>query len=479
MAEPTPVLAPGQLEGPVYRSLSLLAVAALVIAAGFAAVVSILGVVAFVSGMPLFMGIVTFAVPVASLSMAIAARYRIRHSEGVLGGLALTTWAWWLSLLFGLGYGAFYLGTLLAVWAQANTFTEKWFELLRQGKTNEAFLATVDPATRRRDRPSDRSYMFEHYGTGVGKGKGPLATFSESELVRVVQQAGPRFEIKSQGIKDWMYKNGYQVEVPYRITTREGEFDVLMTVLSSEGPEIEGRQWSVVWDKSSIVSAVLNPEGVRIQIWRQLAAAFTSEWIADLHAGDVEAMFLATLPVGERRSLARQFRLRLALAGLAAGSGDRQGLPLGSLVYAGLLNNPQQTRFMYLPGYAEYLGANVLKYDGFEALRHNRADILQQVLTRFKDPVTMRFRMVTGQDSSRPRTTNQESGTVQMLQDVEIGVFPAGQTPTETPQYQCDSVFVIQINTRPDAPAGTGACRLSAIELLRGGVPPTPPGKGK
>jgi hypothetical protein len=470
MAEPTPVLAAGQpAEAPAYRSLSILAVAALVIAAGFAALVSILGVTAFVTETPLFMGNLSFLIPVTSLVMAVAARHRIRRSEGVLTGVALTTWAWWLSLLFGLGYGAFYLGTFLAVWAQAEAFTEKWFNLLREGKINEAFLKTVEPARRKHDRPLDREYMFEHYGAATVGAKGPLALFADDEVVRIVEQAGPDAEIKFLGVKDWSYERGYKVTVSYRITCREGVFIVAVVVQSTEGQEVEGRQWQVNFGLTHMLPPPqLSPFGESLRHWRQQAASFTKSWITQWEAGNLAGNYLESLTPVEREKLRQEFFTQLVVAELSASPAEQGALPLSAMTCMAHLGNPE-ARLSYLRGYQEFLGGNLLKSDDFQAPSKMRTDILQQVRDVFHDLSHLRLRMPK-EATGRPRPIGPDPKTIEIAQDVGIAVFPGGQTDAD-PKYQVDSVFIIEVKVGPDAPADIAGCRLVSIELLRGGTP--------
>src|SRR5262245_3179563 len=133
----------------VYRPLSGLAIASLAVAALYAVVVTGIGVFALGDSTPLTMGLWTLIFPLAALLLALAGRQQIRQSEGTRSGLALTTWAWWLSLLFGLGYLAFYVGTFLAVWWQAESEAMQFFAQVREGKTDEAFKDhIIDPAQR-------------------------------------------------------------------------------------------------------------------------------------------------------------------------------------------------------------------------------------------------------------------------------------------------------------------------------------------
>src|SRR6266851_5352132 len=143
MAEPVRVLSEQPPET-LYRPVSGLAIAALVIAVGYAIVVGGVAIIALASGTPVFPGTWTLIIPAISFTLAVIASRQIRMSEGTRSGLGLVTWAWWLSILFGVGYGAVYGGTLLAVWWQADADIQRYFfDKIRAGKVDEAFAFTI------------------------------------------------------------------------------------------------------------------------------------------------------------------------------------------------------------------------------------------------------------------------------------------------------------------------------------------------
>src|SRR5262249_14159315 len=229
MADKIPVLVPERPAEPdVYRPLSMLALAAILVGGGYAVLMTLVTLVAFFKGFTLFLGLWTLFFPVLGALLAYAGSQHIQRSEGVLGGLALTTWAWRLSVFFGLGYVAYYGATYLAVSLQAENFTKEWFEKIHQGKINHAFLETIEPAKRKSDQPfvDDAEHMFSRYGMSIGRRKGPLIGFQELDVVRLLQEEGPDVQIKSQGVKSLEFeKGGFQVVLTYQLTTPEGVFD--------------------------------------------------------------------------------------------------------------------------------------------------------------------------------------------------------------------------------------------------------------
>src|SRR5262249_22759811 len=95
------------------------------------------------------------ALPFIGAALALTAMYLIRNSEGTLAGMKLAVWGWWLSVGFGLGYGAYYGATAVAVQKQAEDFALAWLNKIKDGKFGDAFMDTQDPANRKKFNPED------------------------------------------------------------------------------------------------------------------------------------------------------------------------------------------------------------------------------------------------------------------------------------------------------------------------------------
>ncbi len=235
---------------PVYRPVAGLAIAGLVLAILNAVAVTALALTAWFSGTPLLWPWL-LALPVAAALVSYAARVQIRRRQNIHAGVVLTRWGIWLSVLFGLGYGSFLLATEWAVRLQAQAFTDVWFDSLRQGDVNAAFLLTIPASQRQGDTPDDLPRLRARYGLGRTGQKGPLPLFLEHPLIQLLRHAGATAKIESLGIRDWKYVgNGYLVEQEYRVTTPEGVFDVVLPVWGGPAPgsdpQARGRQWHVI-----------------------------------------------------------------------------------------------------------------------------------------------------------------------------------------------------------------------------------------
>ena len=457
MAEPTPVLSPaGPGEPEVYRPLSMMALASVVVAGAYAALMLLFAAVAFFTGKPLFLWLWSLLIPLTALGLAFLARQQIRYAEGVLTGMKLTTWAWWLSVLFGLGYAAYYFGTYLAVSWQAEDFTRKWVEKLQQGKVAQAFLDCQEPAKRKHENPDDPDYMFSRYEINTGRRKGPLSLFKDSELIRLLEQNGPEVTRTPLGVAGWDYdKGGYEVGVAYRVTVPEGVYHIHIPVKSSEGKEITGRQWQVVREKLRFAERPrLSQLGLTLEQWRGPARQFAFEWVKKRNDGDAVGAFLDTLPPGRRAGA--------ALPQFAAAAG-------GPAALGGL--------GVILPGFPEYLAGGLIQTRDFESLRKQREEIINAVKAAFRNPSILNIR--TQDSKGHARIVDRERGIVQVLFDVELLVFPNGMTASGRPEYYCEGTLVVESEPGPWEAGRRPAWRLAELELARGGKPPKeagPPG---
>src|SRR5437879_1991684 len=120
---PTPTLASERPGEPlVYRPLSLPAVAGFGLACLYALVVVIGTAAALIGGAPALLPSPFFPVVLLAAVLSLLALWQIRNSEGTRAGAALAQWGLWISILAGLGYGAYRLAASLAVTSQANQF---------------------------------------------------------------------------------------------------------------------------------------------------------------------------------------------------------------------------------------------------------------------------------------------------------------------------------------------------------------------
>ncbi|HEV3261439.1 MAG TPA: hypothetical protein VG013_31605 [Gemmataceae bacterium] len=486
MSKPGPVLSPGRPSEPVvYRPVSGLAIASLVIAAIYAVVIVILVVVAFASHTPLFLASWTFLLPVAAVGLAVTARQQIQRSEGTRTGTALATWALWLALMSGLGYGAFYFGTYVAVVRfEAQRFTNDFFDKLRNGKIDDAFLMTRRPEERAGNNDMERMRM--RFGMGRGPAKSELASFQDHDLVRVLRAGGPATTITPLGIKSWEYtEGGYQVVQTYRITTSEGMFEVVLTVRGGQGREVKRRQWHVVWNNAMRLSQKqLTPLGEAMEAWPQMAAVFARQWLdrrnPDRWAthpdyGLLREAYLDTRERRQRAGLRKQYQqgqALLALAGItapAAIGGAGPGPCLASVIPA---VDHELGQEVCLPGYHKFITGDLIRWDPAQFDAPNaklKRDIPEAVRRAFRDPMLVMIRPVQGQP--QPKVAGEAEDRLQVSVDVELGVAGERTGDHPVPKYQCRGTLVLESNPGPITVDRRPRWRVVRLDLLRGGPP--------
>lgn len=348
-------------EPATYQPMSALAIAGFLMAAIYALIIVFLGGAALYHRSPLLLGLWSL-LPLLSGALCLAAWGQIKRSEGTRAGLVLARWGLWSSLVFGLGYGAFYAATYFAVRAQSDDFTQdRFFNALKAGKVNAAFLATQDPSIRRSVNPEDPQAMairFDQPAEGP-MSRPPLTGFRESELVRSILQAGTETEVTPLGVAEWEYRTGgYRLRRSYRVKTLEGEFTALLTTqsMASRSGDFEEREWAVMWHESGVSKSELSALGKERLAQRATVQAFLIAWGEKVTRGNLEEAYLDTLDPAERPALREIYLRRLLASGLGFGT-QLHTLPILLLVLDGDL-----ARDLYMPGYADF-ASKLLKLD--------------------------------------------------------------------------------------------------------------------
>jgi hypothetical protein len=325
----SPVAAERPAEPLVYRPVSGPAIAGLIFAALYAAIVLFSVVLAFVRREPFFLPNWMLVLPIGGGVLSFLALRQIRASEGTRAGAPLARWGLWLSVLFGLGSATFSLFTGLAVRQQANRFlTEKgpdagFIPLLQEGKVNAAFLLTLPPDARRQANPNSDREMEKIFDTQIDEKepRGRLSFFRATDFVQALGQPyDTPAEVEPLG-GSWSYESkGYSIERTYRVRNPEGVFDFKLKVQSLESAAPgEGRKWMVVWDPPtqpplSVVQTT--PLGEKMLKLRVSAFQFGSAWLEKLTAGELSYVHVFMVPpaLREKMSLLHLAHLKAAAA---------------------------------------------------------------------------------------------------------------------------------------------------------------------
>jgi hypothetical protein len=284
-----------------YSTVSYLAIGGLILAVAYATVMTIGVVIALFNRTPWILPLWSLAFPLGAALLCWAARVRIHNSEGALGGATLTAWGLWLSLSFGLVYGAYYSACYLSVTQQATTFADGWLDDLKNDRLDLAFLKSLPPP-----RPAADAHLRERLELDHDRGpegKGPFTDFRQSQLVRQLEQGGTAADkVESLGVQSWSYEqSGYQVQVAYRVTTPGMISEVVATVFGVENADDTGvRQWYIKNIQPN-GQPVLTAEGRRMNELSGDASAFAQDWLNKVTNWEWDKAYLDTLPPAERK----------------------------------------------------------------------------------------------------------------------------------------------------------------------------------
>lgn len=272
------------LGGDVYRPISGWAIAGLSLSIVFAVWLLVDATVGLIRGMPFLLPTALLLLPAGGVLLSFIARWQIRDSLGTRAGMALTGWGIWLGALFGLGYFAYSMATVVAVKEQAKSFLldeNKGFftKLKTPGEINVAFLLTRPPDLREGINPNNTTSMLALF-------KIHLTSFYGSNLVRIAQQGGKETEIRLLSVKTPVYKDGgYWVDVDAEIRSPYFLVQAPFVVRSQESKA--GRQWFVDWTKtpSAAKDAWPSKRGHELQqLWvrsHRVALQWADRWSSD------------------------------------------------------------------------------------------------------------------------------------------------------------------------------------------------------
>jgi hypothetical protein len=317
------VSAPDFSEPEPYRPLSLLALLGFAAAALYALFIIAGGIVALFQRSPWLLPVWLFLAPLSAIVLSAVARTRIHHSEGTLGGLALTRWGISLSLVFGLLYAAYYAATYMAVRQQAGAAADAFVDHLRKGEVDRAFLLSIPPGERVGSPQDLRNLLEVQYNVpSKGEGGGRYGSFKQAEWVRYLTEEGDRAQIRPLGITTWSHdRGGYRVEFQYHVDTSLCRYDILLTLFGVDvrsGP-MKGRQWQVILADTGLAkqSQELTPEGAELMRLGKMAQDFGGGWVRKGETGQWFEMYLSTQPASQRAALRRAYDLNHLLEAAA------------------------------------------------------------------------------------------------------------------------------------------------------------------
>jgi hypothetical protein len=472
MAESTtnPPLMERPREAEVYRPLSGLAVAAFCLSGFYAGVLAIVALTSLLSRTPPFLSPWTLVVPAAAAILALAARQHLKYAEGTRSGAGLITWSLRLSAL-GLLYLAIYLATFLAVKMQAERFTRAWFDKLKEGKVAAAFLDTRKPDEREGDDPNDEARLLNRYGNSGG-GKGEYPQFRESDLVQILKSPGAK--IDDQGVRELEYEQGgYRVELSYRVTTDEGEFDWIITVRSSNTRK--QREWMIIQPQVRLADRPrYTPLGEARAMMKDDALRFIMQSANNRSTGNLMGFYLDTLEPSRREEVMTVIHNRMVGAiGMEIGNARHGGL--GFLAGQVSLNEAERGA---VPGFAEFKKGTIAVV---EAARDagDPNPLIAEAAAGFSQPETdLRLRVG---EAGRLMLTVIDENKVRCEKEVDVAVLDKNAALTAGPKITVEGRMVVEGQIEPGKRT---QWRLVKVGLARekapgppGGRPGGPPGR--
>jgi len=469
-----------------YRPVSLLAGTAITLAGLYGLVVVFGALVAMGSGLPLLLPVWTFGLPGASLLLAWMARSQIQSSEGSMTGLALTRWSVWLSIFFGLSYGAYYTATGLAVRNQADHFARLWLKEITEaksdpGKLNQAFYLTRQPP-RKALTPDALREMLEIRNLAADlNAPGTLSGFTQTDFVRLLLLAGDKAQVELQGVNGWGYEGGgYLVSLTYRIETPLATFHLRIATggVESRSRDEPGRQWYVKLEGTYPVNKAgefrreipFTQEGEALWKVRESALQAGASWFELLRNGRIHEAYLQTGLAGESKK-------------------GRQVEQAGLLILAaGPLARPAAVAWQDLDRWQKFLGGGLTKegqepfWKGdektFWAVKDkgkSRAAALEDVLNLLTP--ARRLQSIKMSMAQVP-LSSADGDRMVIRHDCQL-TFPP-RTGRDNLPILVEARLVLSANVpNPGEPKAHGPWRVDAVELLRTRTVARPSGPGQ
>lgn len=248
MADATPRLSSAtDATGVLYAPLSWMAVCGMVTGVVFVVALLVLGFASYYLGKPL-LSPVLLALPVLGVLLAFAARRSIHTSEGARTGLGYANCGWWLCVIGGLCYFAYWFATDWSIRTDAERQMKTWADKLISADPN----STDDPALREAFRliiPIDRQNSPQVTDSKIFQAQfaGQLNTFRHTNLLLIASRNRDSVRIEPLGLRDWKQGDeGMMCEVGGLMTCAEGDFP--LTVRLRSVVTERSRQWQVAGD---------------------------------------------------------------------------------------------------------------------------------------------------------------------------------------------------------------------------------------
>jgi hypothetical protein len=469
MAEPTTFPEEHIQEPIVYRRLSILAIVSCAVAVVYAVVVLFIAISSYRQRTPVFIELFFQLVPAVAAVTGLVALVLIRRSQGVLAGAVLARIALGVGAVAALGYWSYLGATYFATVQQANVFSKRWIERIRDGRIPLALLDTVDPKIRQSINPEDEKTLEIRMQTMAGSGM-QLSMFQRNRIVKPIRLAGT-LEIEPLAVSNWEYKAGaFHIARGYRLKSQEAIFEIKLTVVGSTSPthDWQGREWRVNLADATLVNAAPTELGERMSVLRLNSAQMLQQWGIMLAKGNLLPVYMYSLPLAERKPLTDKYLVRLLASRVAAATARLGGSSLAPLANLPFENDSEAARRMFIPGYEETMRqGKLVRADNLKVEDPAMRENVRAALDQFLGGPNGGFQIRSGSPdmfSTYERWTY-DKGLLDMPHDFTL-IFGA---PGATSAIALEATAVVEFETDPYQPSAdkSPAFRIKNINLVR------------
>ncbi len=244
MADTAPRLPSASDDTIRYAPLSWMGMAAFAVAVLFVLLTLIMGFIAYTEDRSLLSSIL-LALPLIGLILAFVAKQAIKNAEGAVTGIRFVNAAWWICLVGGACYGAYWLAVDWSVRSTGEKQLLEWTTKLIEGNPTtaqdpnikEAFLKTLPPANAEGEFARNPKLFDAQFAL-------PLQNLRNSHLLLIAHRNRGAVTIETTGMKGWEQNDKDTiVETTAKLRCPEGEFPLTVPITSTVANK--SRVWQV------------------------------------------------------------------------------------------------------------------------------------------------------------------------------------------------------------------------------------------
>ncbi len=350
-----------------YKPLAFLAVVAFGVSLLFSIISVTLTIVALVTRRQL---LEAWLIPLAfiGLLLSIAGRWQVQLSEGAREGRRLINIAWWMSLVGGCIYAAYFAATVMAISSQSRVFIkDNWIEAIKNKKIEDAFLMTLEPDRRKGMAAADVAKRFPD-----------LEGFGDEPLPKIFEQSPEYSQIEILGSPEWAETpQGLDVSLNTMVHTLLGDYLVSVPARGVLSRDRGTRDWYIIRQNVSVRQVTVTAYGTFLRLLEEDATGYLKAWVAGMAGYNRVRSYLYTLPLDddEREKRFAIFVTQGILAPALADLGVSPQGKLGNLLLASRLSRPGATIKLCVPA-TETFGRDLVTWD--DKKHEHSADELAQ-----------------------------------------------------------------------------------------------------